>query len=248
MEKDRTSEMNLKFNEFEKPGLYLIFSDGSKLILTKENIELTVETYWNDTTQIPSRVRKAIEFQRCYFCPLKRIEDMCDAIRPTIPFLEIVDKYVSFDKVTAVYRDDIKDILYISSTTMSQALKYVSILSLMHYCRKGRTYWRYFLGMNPLMQGREIASRLYLNLMFLHNCNMDEINKVISEFKEEIRITSKNQVARMKLVCQNDAFSNAFVNTQIITEILSMNLDKALEAAFKNFEETYRDSDPRPIQ
>ena len=102
--------------------------------------------------------------------------------------------------------------------------------------------------MNPLMQGREIASRLYLNLMFLHNCNMDEINKVISEFKEEIRITSKNQVARMKLVCQNDAFSNAFINTQIITEILSMNLDKALEAAFKNFEETYRDSDPRPIQ
>jgi hypothetical protein len=248
MEKEAISEMNLKFKEFEKPGLYLIFSDGSKLILTKENIELTVETYWNDITKIPLQVRKAIEFQRCYFCPLKRIEDMCDAIRPTIPFLEIVDKYVSFDKITAVYRDENKDILYISSTTMQQALKYVSILSLMHYCRKGRTYWRYFWGINPLMHGREIASRLYLNLIFLHNCNMDEINKVILKFKEEIKITSKNQVARMNLVCQNDAFSNSFVNTQIITEILSMNLDKALEAAFKNFEETYRDLDPRPIK
>jgi hypothetical protein len=248
MEKEGISEMNLRFNEFEKPGLYLLFSDGSKLILTKENIELTVETYWNDITKIPVRVRKATEFERCYFCPLKGIEDMCDAIRPTIPFLEIVDKYVSFDKVTAVYRDDNKDILYISSTTMQQALKYVSMLSLMRYCRKGRTYWRYFWGINPLMNGRETASRLYLNLAFLHNFNMDEINKVISKFKEEIKITSKNQVARMNLVCQNDAFSNSFVNTQIITEILSMNLDRALEAAFKNFGETYKDSDPRPIK
>jgi len=247
MEKEGMSEINLKFNELEKPGLYLIFSDGSKLILTKENIELTVETYWNDITKIPAQVRKATEFERCYFCPLKGIEDMCDAIRPTIPFLGIVDKYVSFDKVTAVYKDDNKDILYISSTTMQQALKYVSMLSLMRYCRKGRTYWRYFWGISPLMNGREIASRLYLNFIFLHSCNMDEINKVISRFKEEIKITSKNQVARMNLVCQNDAFSNSFVNTQIITEILSMNLDKALEAAFKNFEETYKDSDPRPI-
>jgi hypothetical protein len=131
---------------------------------------------------------------------------------------------------------------------MQQALKYVSILSLMHYCRKGRTYWRYFWGINPLMNGREIASRLYLNLTFLHKSNGDEINKVISKFKEEIKIMSKNQIARMNLVCQNDAFSNSFVNTQIITEILSMNLDKALEAVFKNFEETYKDSDPRSIK
>jgi len=246
MEKKERMEMNLKFDDFEKPGLYLIFSDQSKLPLTKENIELTAKTYWNDSAKIPPEIRKATEFQRCHFCPLKRTEDICDAIRPTIPFLGIVDQYVSFDKVTAVFREDRKDILHISSTTMQQALKYVSLLSLLHYCRKGRTYWRYFWGINPLTSGQEIASRLYLNLTFLHKGNGEEINRVISKFKEEMKITSKNQVARINLICKNDAFSNSFVNTQIITQILSMDPDKALEAAFKNFEETYWNSDPKP--
>jgi len=245
MQKEAIDEMNLKFSEFENPGLYLIFSDGNRLPLTKENIELTVETYWSDPTKIPLHVRKATGFQRCHFCPLVGTEDMCDAIRPTIPFLEIVDKYVSYDKVTAVYRDDNQDILYLSRTTMQQALKYVSILSLMYYCRKGRTYWRYFWGINPLMHGREIASRLYLNLAFLHHCNREEIDKVTSKFKEEIKITSKNQVERMNLVCKNDAFLNSFVNTQMITQILSMNLDQALESAFKNSEETLKKSDSK---
>jgi len=248
MEKEEINEMNLKFNEFEKPGLYLIFSDGSTLPLTKDNIESAVKTYWEDPSKIPPRVRKATEFQRCSFCPLKRVEDMCDAIRPIIPFLGIVDKYVSFDKVIAVFRGDQKDILHISTTTMQQALKYVSILSLLYYCRKGRTYWRYFWGINPLIPGQEIASRLYLNLTFLHNCNREEINKVISKFKEEIKITCENQVARINLICENDAFSNSFVNTQIVTQILSMNLDRALEKAFKNFEETNWSSDPKLIQ
>jgi hypothetical protein len=241
------TRINLEFNQFNKPGLYLIFTDGSRLSLTKENIEHTVETYWNDPTKMPPQIKKATEFQRCYFCPLKRLEDMCDAIRPTMPFLDIVDKYVSFDKVTAVYREN-RDILHVSYTTMQNALKYVSILSLIYFCRKGRIYWKYFFGINPLMGGSEIASKFYLNLFFLHNGNREDINKVIAKFKEEITITTKNQMARMGLVCKNDTFLNAFVNTQIITEILSMDPDKALENAFKDFEDDYKRSDPKLAQ
>jgi len=164
---------------------------------------------------------------------------MCDAIRPTIPFLSIVDKYVSFDEVTAVFVGE-DGILRVSYTTMQEALKYVSILSLMNFCKKGKTYWRYFYGINPLMNPKEIAGRLYLNLYFANNGDKERIKEIITRFNEEIMVTSKNQVMRMNLVCKNDAFMNSFVNTQLLTMLLSMDMDKRLEASINEFGETYK--------
>ena len=57
-------------------------------------------------------------------------------------------------------------------------------------------------------------------------------NKGISKFKEEITITSKNQVKRMNIVCDNDAFMNAFVNAQIITDILSFDIGRLIDEGF----------------
>jgi hypothetical protein len=52
MKKEEMDRMKLEFDEFEKPGLYLIFSDGSMLPLAKENIEGAVKTYWEDPSDI----------------------------------------------------------------------------------------------------------------------------------------------------------------------------------------------------
>jgi hypothetical protein len=236
---ENQKEINIKFDDFKTPGLYLIFKDGSKLVLTAENIEKVVKEFWDNPAKISSSVKKAIDFQRCSFCPMKSKEDMCDAIRPTIPFLSIVDKYVSFDEVTAVFTGD-DGILRVSFTTMQEALKYVSILSLMNFCKKGRTYWKYFYGINPLMNPKEIAGRLCLNLHFINKDYREKIKETITKFNEEITISSKNQIMRMNLVCKNDAFMNSFVNTQLSAMLLSMDMDKKLEAVINEFGETHK--------
>jgi hypothetical protein len=63
--------VDLRLSDFEKEGLYLLFPDSTKLELTKENIEKVTDSYWQDLTKIPEDKRKAIEFQKCYFCPHK---------------------------------------------------------------------------------------------------------------------------------------------------------------------------------
>ena len=233
---DENKSIGLGLNDYPQKGLYLILKDGAKITLTREHIEKTAEEYWNNPDKIPPQVKSAIEFQRCPFCPLKGKDDFCDAIRPIMPFLEIIDKYVSFDEVVAVYKDDDSSLLQVADTTMQEALKYISLLSLMQYCQIGRVYWKYYMGIMPLKGGKEASTRLYLNIYNLCKGNKDEINKVISVFIQQIRITSQNQVKRMNLICKNDVFMNAFVNAQIVAEFLSMNIDKATAKAFEEFD------------
>ena len=228
--------INLRLGDYEQKGLYLILKDSTRLRLTRENVERVTEKFWGDPAKIPPKVKEASEFQRCPVCPLRDSGGFCDGLRPILPFLEVVDKYVSFDKVKAVYTGDEKELFHISDSTMQQALKYVSILSLTQYCQTGRKYWKYFLGMIPLMGAEQIARRLYLNIYWLHKGEKESIDKLISKFKEEITISSKNQVKRLNLICKNDAFMNAFVVTQIITEFLSMDVEKVLKASFDSFE------------
>lgn len=82
------------------------------------------------------------------------------------------------------------------------------------------------------MEAQEVAARLYLNFFYLNDGSKRAAGKSISKFKEEITITSRNQVKRMNLVCDNDAFMNAFVNTQIITDILSFDIGKLVDEGF----------------
>jgi len=101
-----------------------------------------------------------------------------------------------------------------------------------YYCQVTRKYWKHFWGVMPLMESQEIAARLYLNFFYLNGGSKRKVEKSISKFKEEITITSRNQVKRMNLVCDNDAFMNAFVNTQIITDILSFDVGKLVDEGF----------------
>jgi len=238
MKKGRDSmagKIDICFEDYKEEGLYLILPDATRLELTRDNIEEVTKRYWEEPDKIPQRVRQAIDFQRCPFCPLKSHKDICDAIRPILPFLDIVDRYISFDKVEAIYKGTEKGIIHASYTSMQEALKYVSILSLTNYCKAGRKYFNYYYGIIPFTSGKDLACRMYLNMYWLHKGDKDEINKIISKFIEELRITSDNQVKRLNLICKNDAFMNAFVSTQVATEFLSMDIEKTLEKAFEEF-------------
>jgi len=231
--------INLTLSDFEKEGLYLLFPDSTKLELTKENIEKVTDSYWQDLTKIPEDKRKAIEFQKCYFCPHKDKEDICDSIRPILPFLDIVDKYVSYDKVIAVYKGNEDKLVHIRATTMQDALKYVSILSLLRYNLVLQKYWKYYYGIIPIMSGREVATRVYLNMYWLHKGDREEIKEMIKRFGEELKVSSTNQVKRLNLVCKNDAFMNSFVNTQLVTQFL-INMEDILTHSFNGFEKSFQ--------
>lgn len=171
--------LDLRLSDFEKEGLYLLFPDSTKLELTKESIEQVTDRYWKDPMKIPEDKKKAIDFQKCYFCPHKNEEDICDSIRPMLPFLDIVDKYVSYDKVIAVYKGNEEKLVHVRATTMQDALKYVSILSLLRYNLVLQKYWKYYYGIIPIMGGREVATRVYLNMYWLHKGNLEEIKEMI---------------------------------------------------------------------
>jgi hypothetical protein len=224
-------EINLSLGDYKQEGLYIILDGSGTLALTRDNIEQTAERFWADPGRIDSRIKAAAEFQRCDFCPLKQTGGLCDAIRPTFPFLDALDKYLSYDQVIAVYKEA-EGGLCVHKATMQKALRYLSTLSLVYYCQVTRQYWKHFWGITPLMEAREIAARLYLNFFYLSGGSKRAANRSIAKFKEEITITSRNQVKRMNLVCDNDVFMNAFVNTQIITEILSLDISGLVDAGF----------------
>jgi len=232
-------KLDLRLSDFEKEGLYLLFPDSTWLELTKQNIERVTDRYWQDPTKIPEDKRKAIDFQKCYFCPHRDKEDICDSIRPILPFLDIVDQYVSYDKVIAVYKGSEEKLVHLRATTMQNALRYVSILSLLRYNLVLQKYWKYYYGIIPIMDGREVATRVYLNMYWLHRGNLEEMGEMIKRFGEEFRVSSTNQVKRLNLVCKNDAFVNAFVNTQLVTEFL-INIEDILTKSFHDFERSFQ--------
>ena len=232
-------KLELRLNEFEKEGLYLLFPDSTRLELTKENIEQVTDRYWQDLTKIPQEMRKAVDFQKCYFCPHINKKNICDSIRPLLPFLDIVDKYVSFDEVIAVYKGNEDNLVHVKATTMQNALRYVSILSLLRYNLVLQKYWKYYYGIIPIMGGREVAARVYLNMYWFHKGNLEEMKAMIRRFGEELRVSSTNQVKRLNLVCKNDAFVNAFVNTQLVTQFL-IDIDDILTKSFSDFEKNFQ--------
>jgi len=232
MENDKTICLQLK--DYTQKGLYLIFEDSSRLALTRENIKKTTDEYWSNPDKIPPAVKSAIEFQRCPFCPLKGRDDFCDALRPILPLLDIVDRFMSYDKVTAIYKGDNQNLIHCAATTIQGALKYLSIISLMQYCQVGRKYWKYYVGIMPLTGVEESSLHMYLNIYWNLKGNQEEIHRRIAQFSEQIRITSENQVKRLNMICKKDSFVNAFVNTQVAIEFLSLDIEQRLALAFSD--------------
>ena len=218
--------------DLPREGLYLVFEDSTRLELTDESIAQKAEEYWRDPARIPPEVKKAVEFQRCPFCPLRKSGGFCDALRPVLPLLEIVDRYMSYDRVTAIYRGADPTLAHVAETTIQGALKYLCVISLTQYCRVGWKYRKYYAGIMPLTDPEESSLRMYLNIYWHLRGRLVEIDRLIARFREEIRITSENQVKRLAVICRRDAFVNAFVNAQVALEFLSLGVEEKLERAF----------------
>ncbi len=147
------------------------------------------------------------------------------------PLLDVVDAYVSFDRVLAAYKAD-DGSLTVGETSMQEALRHVSTLSLIHYCQVGRQYRKYYSGVSPLSGAEEFATRLYLNIFWAHSGDRDQTEEFITRFNDQIAQTSANQTARLRLICQNDAFMNAFVSAQAIISFLKLAKDSEMSKAF----------------
>ncbi|MEW6417752.1 MAG: hypothetical protein AB1480_06485 [Nitrospirota bacterium] len=226
---------NIDSQLFTKHGLYLLFDDGRSLDLTENAIERLTQEFWQDTEKIPTTIREAADFRLCSICPEKGSEGFCYALRPVIPFLEDIDRYLSYDKVTAVYVDE-DAVVHTAYTTMQDALQYLSILSMTHYCRTGRKYRKYYVGVVPVSGTMQMVERMYLNMYWLHRGDPEQIQTIIGRLRDEITETSAAQVKRLTLICKNDAFVNAFYNTQVATEILSTDMEEMLKEKFSRFE------------
>jgi hypothetical protein len=141
---------------------------------------------------------------------------ICHAIPTVFPFLQDIDRFVSFDMVTAVFRGEgpsSADNVRITHTTMQRALQGVSILSLMYYCEVGRVYFKYFAGIDPLMDPMDIMERVYLNIFWDKKGDLAAVSALTARMRTEIETTVNCQLERLRLFCTNDSFVNAFILT-----------------------------------
>lgn len=205
---------------FQKEGLYLVFDDGTRVEFIKDQIESLAEEYWNDPEKIPPEVKKTLAFQPCDHCPQHGNDVLCKALRPLLPYVESVDRYMSYDEVTAVFRQKNPDRLHVSRTTTQEALVYLSILCMLHYCEMSERYKDYIRDVRPLMDGEEICRRIYSNIYLIHEGNEEKMASVIPEFKREVFESAECLADRLGMICSRDAFVNAFVNANAVVNLL----------------------------
>jgi hypothetical protein len=181
-----------------------------------------------DPARLPPSVRAATAYHPCSICPERENAAICHAIMPTLPFTGDVDRYFSYDNVTAIYRDADNDVISIVDTTMQEALKYIAILSLTQYCEVGRKYGAYFQGINPLMQPPELAAAVYRHVYLAAGGKLADVSAIILTMREELLLVVRCQMERLHLICKNDALLNAFVSTYNVTELLFAEMEKCL--------------------
>ncbi|HZP59531.1 MAG TPA: hypothetical protein VFB27_04340 [Opitutaceae bacterium] len=214
--------MEFKSDDFERPGLYLLLSDGKRIVLTRERIKSFARTFESNLDQIPDEIRSAVAFQACEVCPERGKLIFCHALPATLAFFNELSSFKSHDRVAAVYRGAGCELVCIPDTSMQEALQYVAILSLMYYCEVGKKYWKFFTGVHPLMDTSDLTSRIHLNIFWHCQGEAEKIDRMVQAFADEITFTCECQVKRLRLICKNDALLNAFVNTQAQIECMAL--------------------------
>lgn len=213
---------------FREPGLYLLWPDGGRLELTRRAIEEATRAMLADPARIPPHVRAAVEYQPCDICPHRETAVICHAIMPTLPFLDEIDRFMSYDRVTAVHRGEGGEGLRVAETTMQEALQFVSILSLTSYCEVGRKYAAWFAGIDPLTPPGEIAATILRRLYLELRGDLARVSAAVATMQEELLHTTSCQVARLRLISRRDAFANAFVVTHATADLLFLDLRQLL--------------------
>jgi hypothetical protein len=224
----------LNTDEFREEGLYLFFPDKNSIRITKTGIDRYFKKVTKEYRSFPVGVRKHPDFAACEHCRTRaKRQRFCSALMPVLPFLDEVDKYVSFDAVAAVFKNNITGFITMKRTSLQEVLKYVSLLSLTRYCRINRKYWKYFFGVRALSSPEQVVSQIYLNFYWIYKGDHDRVRKETHTFVQEIGKSARSLVARLRLICRNDAFLNAFINAQLATEFLEIDISKTLDKAFE---------------
>jgi len=209
---------------FQQPGLYLLLSGGKRIVLTRERVKTFARNFECNLDRIPADIRSAVAFHACEVCPERKRMTFCHALPATLAFIDELNGFKSYDQVGAVYRGEEGELVCVPETTMQEALQFVTLLSLMYYCEVGKKYWKFFVGVNPLMDRAELINRVHLNIH--RHCEGDsaKIERLMQAFADEVTCTCECQVKRLGLICKSDALLNAFVNTQ--AQIVCMALTK----------------------
>ncbi len=221
----------------KREGMYLHFADGLVIDLSKERIQHLADEYWDNPSKLPLYIRQDDTFKACDICPLEGNNVLCCAIKPLLPFLEEMDRFYSYDKVTAIYVKK-EGLQYVSETTMQNALQYVTNMSIFEYCEGAKRYYIYFQGIEPFMDVNEARARLLMNIYWLKRGDMDKVHTLLNELRHDLTVISKNCIKRLRLLSKSDAFMNAYVRTQILTEVLVFDINAMLEKYFKGKEDS----------
>jgi len=158
--------MVFRVDEFKQSGLYLLFP-GKADHSHPRKIEAFAHVFESNLDQIPAEIRAAAAFQACPVCPEKGRAKFCHALPATLAFFDELKGFKSFDNVGAVYRGRKQDLALVPKTSMQEALQFVAIFSLMYYCEVGKQYWKFFLGIHPLMGPEEMITRIHLNIYWI---------------------------------------------------------------------------------
>jgi hypothetical protein len=201
--------------------MYLYFPDGDSLDLSVENIKKLSEDFWANPCLLPPEMREHVDFKTCAVCPFRGQDVLCSAMKPLIPFLEQIEKYLSHDRVTAIYVRKNGEIL-IAETTLQKALQFVTNMALFEYCENAKQFRAYFRGILPFMSLEEAIARLIMNINWLNRNEPGKAGQVIADLRNYVTVTSKSCIKRLGVMCKSDAFRNAYVKTQTFTEFLAM--------------------------
>lgn len=223
---------------FNDPGLYIEIDKNPPIMLTNESIEEVTIQYWKDPKKIPAMIKNHPTFEKCPNCPFGDTDQLCAAIQPILPLIETTDYFKSFSKIRASYRSHDDNALYVLETSCQNVFKYIATISLMNFCGTGRKYWKYYFGIHPLMSDAKIASKLYLNIFWLNNGDINKVNTAIEHFSNVIKDVSQRQMKRLRLIVKSDVLLNSIVQSQAITELLYLRKDKYLRDTLETHTKT----------
>ncbi|MBU1726247.1 MAG: hypothetical protein KJ880_01260 [Candidatus Omnitrophica bacterium] len=224
--------MEIKTDAYKREGMYLHLADGDFFDFSRENIQKLADEYWNDPSKLPPRVRENEYFKTCTVCPYKGQDVFCSAMKPLLPFLDKMEKFSSFDRVTAVYVRH-EGLIHVAETAMQDALQYVTNMSIFEYCENAKQFRLYFRSVMPFMGLNEAAAITFLNIYWLNAGDREKVNSAARKMVSDITQTTSSCVKRLNLMCDSDAFMNAYVKTQIFAQVLTLNMNSVLQEYFK---------------
>ncbi len=210
-------------DHYQAPGLTVLL-DGDTIDLTYPAIQAAAEQLQDDTVAIPPDCRAATDFQACKVCPYASSAALCHALPAILPFLDAFNPHKSYQRVMAVYvgsaEADEPPVRHVVRTSLQRALQFVALQSVLNFCEVGRLYRRFFVGLIPFAGAREMAERIYANVMLDASGQTAKVRKTVQEMRETLTVTMQCQIKRLRLVSRSDAFANAFVNLHLALQML----------------------------